>query len=152
MKNDGIKDVIFELSCTSCTAELVMNDEDILGAIAQLQCEYCKSAFVYILPTPESDTVFNQEGQTVNGIQVNGNGGIYANTITAKNVVQGSQVNGIVHVDGDFVGGDKIIGDKVGGERLSGDKIVIGNISGQKRGIAIGRGATSVVQINYNTD
>lgn len=45
-------------------------------------------------------------------------------------------------VKGDLVGGDKIGGDKVGG-----DKNTVGNISGDGKGIAIGRQASATVNI-----
>lgn len=66
-------------------------------------------------------TTFNQQGQKVEGNQINA----------------GKDVN-IGHL------GHTIHGDKVGGDKIGGDKFSVGNISGSS-GIAIGRGAQANV-------
>lgn len=109
---------ITKLVCQSCFASL---ETEMVQKTASVECDYCGVTHIYEIGSGEiQSSVFNQQNQRVTGTQVN-----------------------VVH--GDVVHGDSFSGDKVGGRIFSGDKIVVGNISGQKRGVAIGRGATSIV-------
>ena len=73
-----------------------------------------------VIQGDQQNTVFNQQGQTVSGEQVN-----------------------VGKMEGGHIG-DVISGDKVGGDKVGGDKISVGNISGSS-GVAIGRGASATV-------
>ena len=92
-------------------------------------------------------TEIHQEGQTVNGPQINaGDNAQFGQIGDNINTGGGDYVSGhkgdVVHGDkftGDKVGGDKVMGDKIGGDNIS-----VGNISGGS-GIAIGRGAAAHV-------
>ncbi|WP_420629067.1 caspase family protein [Candidatus Leptofilum sp.] len=75
----------------------------------------------------KSTTTFNQEGQKVEGNQINAGGNVNVEHMGNKTVNEG----------------DTVYGDKVGGDKVGGDKISVGNVSGT--GIAIGSGAQANV-------
>lgn len=89
---------------------------------------------------PAVGTTFNQQNQTVHGIQVNTGGDAHIGQI-GDNINTGG---------GDYVGGNKTVneGDVVHGDKVAGDKISVGNISGGT-GIAIGSGASANMTIQH---